>query len=50
MPYYTTDLENCSRITNVVKMSENEVKKLQALGFYRDIDVQTGDDKLNTET
>ena len=45
VPYYTTDLENCSRITNVVKMSENEVKKLQALGFYRDIDVQTGDDK-----
>jgi len=42
VPYYTTDLESCSRITNVVKMSENEVKKLQATGFYRKVDVQTG--------
>ena len=44
VPYYTTDLETCNRITNVIKMSENEVKKLQALGFYRDIKIQTGDD------
>ena len=44
VPYYTTDLETCSRITNVIKMSENEVKKLQALGFYRNIEIQTGDD------
>ena len=44
VPYYTTDLETCSRITNVIKMSENEVKKLQALGFYRNIKIQTGDD------
>jgi len=33
VPYYTTDLESCSRITIVIKMSENDVKKLQALGF-----------------
>jgi hypothetical protein len=44
VPYYTTDLESCPRITNVVKMPENEVKKLQALGFYRKIDVDYGDD------
>ena len=44
VPYYTTDLESCSRITSVVKMSENEVRKLQANGFYRKIDVETGDD------
>ena len=44
VPYYTTDLESCSRITNVVKMSENEVRKLQANGFYRKIEVETGDD------
>ena len=43
VPYYTTDLETCSRITNVVKMSENEVKKLQASGFYRDVKIQTGE-------
>ena len=44
VPYYTTDLESCPRITNVIKMPENEVKKLQALGFYRKVDVDMGGD------
>ena len=48
VPYFTTDLETCPRITNVVKMPENEVKKLQALGFYRKIDIETGDEETIT--
>jgi len=44
VPYYTTDLETCPRITNVIKISENEVRKLQSLGFYRKIDISYGDD------
>jgi len=40
VPYFSTDLESCPRITNVVKMPENEVKKLQAIGFYRKVEVQ----------
>ena len=48
VPYFTTDLETCPRITNVVKMPENEVKKLQALGFYRKIDIETGDEDAVT--
>jgi hypothetical protein len=47
VPYYTTDLETCPRITNVVKISENEVRKLQALGFYRKIDLESGDNAEN---
>ena len=47
VPYYTTDLESCSRITNVVKISENEVRKLQALGFYRKIDLESGNNSEN---
>jgi hypothetical protein len=47
VPYFTTDLESCPRITNVVKISENEVRKLQALGFYRKINIGTGDDAEN---
>jgi len=43
VPYYTTDLETCPRITNVIKIGENEVRKLQALGFYRKIDLNSGD-------
>jgi hypothetical protein len=44
VPYFTTDLETCPRITNVIKMPENEVRKLQALGFYRKVEIDTGDD------
>jgi hypothetical protein len=43
VPYYTTDLESCGRITNIVKLSENEVKKLQNIGFYRNIEVDLGE-------
>ena len=46
VPYFSTDLETCPRITNVVKMPENEVKKLQAMGFYRKVKVASVD---NTE-
>ena len=47
VPYYTTDLETCPRITNVIKIAENEVRKLQALGFYRKIELETGEDAQN---
>ena len=50
VPYYTTDLESCNRITNIVKLSENEVKKLQNSGFYRDIKVELGDDAEQANT
>ena len=33
VPYYTTDLESCNRITNIVKLSENEVKKTSKCWF-----------------
>ena len=46
VPYFSTDLETCPRITNVVKMPENEVKKLQAMGFYKKVKVASVD---NTE-
>jgi len=44
VPYYTTELESCNRITNVIKMAENDVVKLQASGFYRDISLVSGPD------
>ena len=44
VPYTATDLESCERITHVVRMSENEVRKKQVSGFYRDIDLKTYDD------
>ena len=49
VPYYATDLESCGRITNVIKMSDNEVKKLQLSGFYRNISL-SGDESIDTNT
>ena len=39
VPYGATDLLTAPRITHVIKMDSNEVRKLQVNGFYRDIDV-----------
>jgi len=49
VPYYATDLESCGRITNVIKMSDNEVKKLQLSGFYRNISL-SGDESIETNS
>jgi len=40
--YLATDLEQAERITHVVKMSSNEVKKFQVSGFYRDVEINSG--------
>jgi len=39
VPYETTDLQSASRITHMVRQNINDVRKLQASGFYRDIEL-----------
>jgi len=39
VPYYASDLKDAGRITHVIKMSENEMNKKMAAGFYRDIEL-----------
>ena len=39
VPYNATDLASASRITHIVKMDKNEIRKLQLTGFYSDIDL-----------
>ncbi len=39
IPYNTTDMESCERITHVVKIMGNEFRKKQVGGMYRDIDI-----------
>jgi len=39
VPYFASDLKDCERITHVIKMTQNEVLKKQAAGFYRDIEL-----------
>lgn len=43
VPYGASDLDTCDRITQVLKMSMNDVRKKQVSGFYRDIDLQPYD-------
>ena len=47
VPYYTTDLESCPRITHLIKMPENDVRKLQAIGFYKRTDLEPGEEPNN---
>ena len=46
-PYTATDLASAERITHIIKMSKNELRKLQVTGFYRDMDIPKGE---NTES
>ena len=39
MPYGTTDMDTCYRFTHVMRKTENEIIKLQAAGFYMDVDL-----------
>lgn len=39
VPYGAANLETAERVTHVMRKSENEVRKLQAAGFYRDVDL-----------
>ena len=43
VPYMTSDLESAERVTHVVKMTENEIKKQQVSGFYRDVKINPYD-------
>ena len=43
VPYGASDLDSCDRITQIVKMSMNDLRKKQVSGFYRDIPLQPYD-------
>jgi len=44
VPYNATDLNSASRITHLIRMNTNDVRKFQAAGFYRDIELSPYDD------
>ena len=45
VPYTATSLEDAESIIHVVKMSENDLRKQQVAGFYRDIELTPGQDQ-----
>ncbi len=44
VPYTATSLDDAETIIHVVKMSENELRKQQVAGFYRDVELIPGQD------
>ena len=42
VPYTATSLDDAESIIHVVKMSENELRKQQVGGFYRDVEITPG--------
>ena len=39
VPYGVSDLQSSPRVTHVMRKTENELRKLQENGFYRDVDL-----------
>ncbi len=40
VPYLSTDLDTTERVTHIVKMSKNDIRKAQYAGLYRDIELE----------
>ena len=50
VPYSASDLQTSPRVTHVLRMDGNEVRKMQIAGFYRDVDIQPYDqDQADSE-
>jgi hypothetical protein len=47
VPYGASNLQSSPRITHVMRKTENELRKLQVAGFYRDIDLGTPSNVLD---
>ena len=39
LPYGTTDLDTCFRVTHVMRKTDNDIKKLQVAGFYCEAEI-----------
>ena len=40
--YGASDLDTCDRATHVMRMSFNDIRKMQVNGFYRDVEINNG--------
>ena len=40
VPYGASSLDDAERVTHVMRQSENDVRKLQVAGFYRDVELE----------
>ena len=50
LPYGTSDIQSCYRVTHVMRKTKNEIMELQQAGFYCDVDIGNPDraiDEIN---
>jgi hypothetical protein len=47
LPYGTTEMDTCYRITHVMRKTKNEILKLQQAGFYRDVELSEPDKSIS---
>jgi hypothetical protein len=47
LPYGTSDIQTCYRVTHVMRKTENEIIKLQQAGFYCDVDIGSPDKAID---
>ena len=47
VPYGSSDLASAERVTHVMRKTENELRRLQVAGFYRDIELGAPDNLLD---
>jgi len=47
LPYGTSNIQNCYRLTHVMRKTKNEITKLQQAGFYLDVDIGEPDKAID---
>jgi hypothetical protein len=47
LPYGTSDIQTCYRVTHIMRKTKNEIVKLQQAGFYRDVDIGSPDKHID---
>lgn len=46
VPYGASSIDSAERVTHLMRKTENEVTKLQAVGFYRDVELPAPEEVL----
>ena len=48
VPYAASDLQTSPRVTHVLRMDSNDIRKMQVAGFYRDVELSQYEEESDT--